>query len=198
MPELGTVGQRYYDELSAYAPDDEGYGWAWAYWLGGLGLLSEDLDEALREQEDGRDGLQALMDPQSAPEWALDWLRMLPGVTFPKDASPERKRQLLQQTPAKDRGSEKAIIGAARQYLSDPVAGHVFIEAPFEGSCWRILVVTAASETPDEEAVRRALDSGKVLAAGVRLTYRAAPLVIDALEGTIDELEGTIDALGSE
>lgn len=192
-PTVGSYAQRLHDQLSVYVPTDEDLGWPYLTWLGALGVMAQPLDDVVRQAGDGRDGLQAFMDPDSTPAWALPWLAMVAGVQLSIELDATQQREAIKQTPAQDRGKKKAIVGAARRYTTDPQNAAVFIEERYRGDPYQVLIATRAAQTPDLAAVERAITDDDTAPAGVLFTVGLGP-VIDELADTIDNQPGSIDS----
>lgn len=175
QPTVGAYAQRLYDTLQVYVPDDEQHGWAFLHFLEAIGQMRQPVDDIVRQAADGRDGLQALMDPDTCPAWALPWLAMFAGVQLSIELDETQQRETIKQCPARDRGKKKAIVGAARRYLTDPAAGTVTITELYHGDPYTVLLVTYAPQTPDPDAVVKAVTADDTAPAGVVFVIRVDP-----------------------
>lgn len=171
QPTVGAYAQRLYDTLQIYTPDDEQQGWAFLHYLQAIGQMRQPVDDIVRQAQDGRDGLQAFLDPDTTLAWALPWLAMLAGAALSIELDETQQRETIKQCPARDRGKRSAIVGAARRYTTDPANAYVFIEEQYEGDPYRILIKTLTSQTPDPDAIVRAVTADDTAPAGVLFTF---------------------------
>lgn len=128
---------------------------------GAMGL--QPLWDVINDQDDAP-GWSQVLDLDRAPVAWLPWLGQFVGVHYRAGLPETEQRLRIRETDGFKRGSVGAIQGAARQYLAGPdgtgsTATVYLIER--HGSPYRYTVTTWASETPDSDAVLRALKEQK-------------------------------------
>jgi hypothetical protein len=167
MPVINTAGQTLYDHVAALMADDEEYGWAGIFLCSAIGAMLQGADQII-EDDDTYPGWARLLDPAVCPAQWLPWLAWLYGVTLVPGASEAQQRATITDLPPHQRGTTAALVAAAQQYLTG--ARDCFV-AERDGGAYRLTIVTHTSETPDPDAVLRALLDPRVKPAGLLLTY---------------------------
>jgi len=165
-PTLTPVGERLYEALAPLAFADAEHGWALAIYCAASARMLDEVAALSRDTDDGRPGWTDVLDPDRAPEGWLPWLGAFVGVDIPDWLDEGAKRLRVRETAGFRRGSPEAIRGAARQLLTGQ--RRVYLTER-HGSPYRYSVSTFASETPDAEAVERALVEQKP--AGLVMAY---------------------------
>lgn len=122
----------------------------------------------------GCDGSRTTTDPSVAPAWALDHAALYTGGTVParhpgepEDAHLARARVEITSPTGMRAGSRGAAIAAATMWLTGTRT--LIFRETWQGSIWRVMLVTRPAETPDPAAVRAAVEA--TLPAGVRLIH---------------------------
>jgi hypothetical protein len=140
---------------AAYDSDQTGWALAWLCWASG-DILSDPYDFTQLGWDDADD-------PDTTPIWFLPHLAMKNGVRLiPNGLTEEQQRARVRSTDGLRRGTPDAIIGAARQYLSDPVNATVILlertnpDDPGDQP-YHYTVITYTDETPDSDLVEAAL-----------------------------------------
>lgn len=180
--------QRAYDALGPWArADDTGELLDYVRVL--LSPLT-DIDDIIRSS-DTHEGWGNLLDADTAPAWVLPWLAQFVGVQLIGNVSDEAQRIRIKSAAGFHRGTPAAIIAAAQQYLTGNRRVELYER---EVTPWRFRLRTYVSETPDPDAVVRAVTALKP--AGLVFTYELQSGVeIDGLTGTIDgQGAATIDS----
>jgi hypothetical protein len=152
-PALQSSAADLYAAVAPLSPQDEQLSWPLAQFCGGLGTILQTLEDLTEPLPDGRYGLDRLLDPDLAPTWALPWLGMATGTKLPPSLDEIASREAIKQTPAQDRGTAAAIIGAARRRSLDPVNYPVPFVAPYNGSLYEALLVVYNLSPADLKAL---------------------------------------------
>lgn len=148
-----------------------------------------EIDDLVRDS-DTHMGWGRLLDVDVAPEWALPWLAQFVGVTpvFGLDEASQRLR--IKEAAGFHRGSVNAIKAAAGQYLTGTRRVELYER---DGSAWRFRIRTYASETPNAQAVKDAVEALKP--GGLVFIHEVQTgLAIDQMVGTIDQQNQTINS----
>jgi hypothetical protein len=137
-----------------------------------LGQMFEQSEQAARPGDDLPPWSQ-MFDPTMAPDAALAWLAQWVGVPAEFKSSLEtdadffaRQRQRISDHLGWNRGTRAAMIAVVVPLLTGNKS--VFFEERAT-SAYTITVITRTAETPDPDAVERALRTQKP--AGIVLTY---------------------------
>lgn len=155
----------------------------WAY-----SILCQALLQAGLELEQGFDPdpphypVGVLM-TYNAPAWALPWAAQIVGIGYlPAGLGEQDLRDLIKGAANWQSGTTATMEAVAKRYLTGTKTVY-FRER--DGDPYFLEVVTKASETPDPEAVRRALEAAKPV--GLVLHYRTVP-GLDYQQLTTDSL----------
>lgn len=101
----------------------------------------------------------ALLDPDVCPAELLDWLAVYAGSVLPPSALTEaEKRYRILQSAGRYRGTPRAVIEELQLHLTGTRTVYVGFHTPDE---WHYSVATITSETPDADAVERAVIAQK-------------------------------------
>jgi hypothetical protein len=146
-----SSGERLYAAVAPLSPQDAELGAPLRTFCDGLGKVLAGFDSIFAPTDRHPDGLDKLLDPDDTPDWALPWLGMATGTKIVPGLSTTAQREAIKQTPAQDRGTAPAIIGAARRRSNDPVHYPVPFFAPYNGSVYEALLVVYQL-TPEKEA----------------------------------------------
>lgn len=121
-----------------------------------------ELEELVREVErrvGSRDAVFELLDPDAAPADWLEWLAQRGGVSIDGVDGEETRRRRIAEAPQRLRGTPSAVKSAARRYMTGGRQIRVSERTDGDGGAdpdW-VRVRTYAPETPDQDAVLRAL-----------------------------------------
>lgn len=126
----------------------------------------QEVEDLIRDDDEGRPGWSSILDVDRAPAKALPWLGQLVGVRPALLLDEASQRLRIRETAGFQRGTRKAIAGAARQYLTGTRAVRI-IER--DTSPYHFRVHTYLTETPDASDVEAALLAEKP--AGLQMTY---------------------------
>lgn len=173
MPEPTLTGfaADLYERLSPWAHADADNGYALALLCQAVGAQFDEIDAVARAGTDDEPGWAALMDPDAAPAFTLDWLAQFAGVSLNRTLDEAQKRVAIRATEGVvKRGTPAAMQRAARPFLTG--AQSVFL-AERDGDAYQLTVITRTDETPDPDAVEAALLSQKP--AGIVMTYSVVP-----------------------
>lgn len=148
---------------------DEEAEWHLLLYLDGPGELLGELDDLVRDSEDGP-GWSAPFDVDRAAMEQLPWLGQLVGVRIPEGLTLEEARDWVQSTTGWHRGTPAAIKAAARATLVAPKKVNL-VER--DTSPYRLRVQTYAIQTPDPAATEAAVRAQKP--AGLVMFYDLLP-----------------------
>lgn len=174
-----------YGSLGPWARTDENVGHL-------LGLVDAifgqivEIDDLVRDS-DTHVGWGRLLDVNVAPVWALPWLAQFVGVTPIFGLAEASQRLRIKEAAGFHRGSVKAIKAAAGQYLTGTRRVELYER---DGSAWRFRVRTYASETPNAQVVKDAVEALKP--AGLVFVHE----VQNGIQ--INQMVGTIDGQGAQ
>lgn len=120
---------------------------------------------AIVSHNDDFDGQGILLDVDEAPAWGLNWLAQLPGAAGVKYLAESAKRAAIKEQKGLNRGKPSAIESAIKETLTG--TKYVFLQSPYNGSAYQVLLVTHTSETTDAAVTaavaRAALPAGRIL-----------------------------------
>lgn len=165
--------QRLYAELRAYTHGDAANGYPLLTLIESFGHLAQQVDDYARDTDEGP-GWSNLIDGTRAPADALGYLGQFVGVEPPRlldgetdEEYAERFRSLILAPLGFIRGTPAALRLVAQQHLTG--TKQVYFYERDGGNAYQLRIHTRAAETPDPDAVERALISQKP--AGIVLTY---------------------------
>jgi hypothetical protein len=171
-PPMGTFAQDLYGRLAPVAVHDESLGWPLAYFCEALGQMFQDMEDVVRDSEDGP-GWSSVMDLTRVPLLWLPWLAQFIGVTLPKRLDGEtdgdyrtRAALYVSNRPGFKRGTPAAMIAAAKETLTG--SQYVLFDER-NPDAYGLLVRTRTAETASEADTLAALMSQKP--AGIVLDY---------------------------
>jgi len=146
-PVLESFAAALYQELSPLALQDEANSWALAYYLASIGEGFQIVEDLARDTPT-RPGWASLLDPQTAPSYALDWLGQFVGVEIPVGVTEQAKRDLIQDLAGWRRGTPGSIRAAVQLYLTGTKE---VVITERDTSPYHFEVATRFSETPVAE-----------------------------------------------
>lgn len=124
------------------------------------------LDPYAAIAEDDR-GIGVLLDPADCPAFALDWLGQITGAGDMSTLDEAGKRYRIDSLPRHKRGRIETIVAAMQTELTGDKT--VWVQERYQGSPYKLLLVTRTSETPD---AARALAAAKLATpAGRQITH---------------------------
>jgi hypothetical protein len=189
-PVVSDTAERLYARLGPIVAEDEDYGWAFLHLVEAATRPLDEVEGLARDTEDGP-GWSSLMDPDTAPEWALGWLAQFVGVSLLGNLDVASQRLRISETGGFNRGKPSAIIAAAQQFLTGTKKVDLYER---DGSAYRLRLRTYAGETPADTTQLHAAIMAQKPAGLVLVLEVQEGLTIDQLTGTIDGLAGTIDS----
>jgi len=110
-----------------------------------------------------------LFDIDKCPDFALPWLAQVVGVRLPSSITGDEAREYIKALSFEEVGKPSAIRAAVGIYLTGNKT--VYFRERDAGDAYALEVVTVVSETPDPEAVARALEAS--VPAGIIIRYRS-------------------------
>jgi len=108
-------------------------------------------------------------DIDKCPDFALPWLAQVVGVRLPSSITGDEAREYIKALSFEEVGKPSAIRAAVGIYLTGNKT--VYFRERDAGDAYALEVVTVVSETPDPEAVARALEAS--VPAGIIIRYRS-------------------------
>lgn len=153
-PVVSDAAERIYDRLRPYQLGDEAAGWLLLALCEALSRTLVRPNELLRHDDTGT-GWRRLLDADRAPAWALPFLAQWVGVApLPRGLTEQQTRDLIRDAPGLRRGTPAAIVTTARRYLT----GHqTVLLRERDGDPYFLTIVTRTAETPDPDALLRAV-----------------------------------------
>jgi hypothetical protein len=124
-PPLGSVGADLYAAVEPLAWVDPEHDWALAHLCEALGRLSQELEDLIRDPDEGRTWSK-LLDVDTAPGAggridALPWLAQLAGVRLPAGLSDGERRDAIRRRSGTWRGTTDAVVSVAERFVADGV-----------------------------------------------------------------------------
>lgn len=179
LPDVGSVATELYERFNPLAYADQAYGYPLLHLFQGLGLQLQDVEDVIRDTPDGP-GWSSIVDVNRAPLNYLPWMGQMVGVIAPPQNAGESTEDYTQRLRDQimihggfARGRPATIVAAAQTTLIGPKRVHL-IER-YQGSAYRMLLVTYDDDTPDP-AVTEALVTGEtVKPGGIKLIYEHHP-----------------------
>lgn len=148
------AGVRLYRRLEPVAYDDANQGYALLYLAAAL-MSPREILEVVRADEYHAIPWGRVLDPDACPSELLDWLAVFAGVTLPPSAlTSSEKRYRILQAAGRYRGTPRAVIEELQLVLTGTKTVYLGYHTPDE---WHYSVATVAAETPDADAVERAV-----------------------------------------
>lgn len=170
-PVLTAAAQRLFGQFAPVGYDDTANGDALA-WL--CQAYATAFNQLYDVQVDEPVPWAKLMDADTCPVWALEWLAQFNGVTLASESTEAQKRAAITSLGGQQRGNLTVLRATAQQYLSGNKSVTVLER---DSSPYHLTVVTYESETPVAAATRteigNALQAQKP--AGLVLVYRVDP-----------------------
>lgn len=163
MPDLQPVAAQLYELLEPLTGYEVQYDYALAKALQAWCLPYE---EAFPLAQDPT----IMVDIDRTPDKFVPWLGQFVGVLPRAGLTPEAARLRVRETDGWLRGTPGAIVGAAKQYLTGQK--RVSLHERTTGA-YRLSIITYEDETPDEAAVRSALE--EQVPWGLKWTYDVMP-----------------------
>jgi Phage tail protein (Tail_P2_I) len=151
-----SMGDRLYQHLLPLAWRDREHGFALLKFCRTIGQQMQEVEDVIRDTPEGP-GWSAIVDINRVPDKYVDWLAQLVGVRLDPLWTYEQKILAIRDLTAWRRGTPRAIVAAAQQWLTGNKT--VVLEEQFDGNAYRMNVITYTDETPypaeTERAVRR-------------------------------------------
>lgn len=187
---LGPLAAEVAQELAPLLAQDEENGGAGAHFVAVLCSPIEVVAEAVREDEDGRDGFAVFMDLEDCPASALPWLLQFKGVRATPGLSEAQAREEGRTAEGLHRGSVPSMVKAAARHLTGTKTVRVLDRAG--GDPYATTVITRTSETPDPAVTLADILSDKIIGEIITHIVSDAP-IIDEFTLDIDSLAEDID-----
>lgn len=150
-PVVSDAAERIYSRAPAYQKDEgDASGWVMLHLCEAAARTVARCTEALRHDDRGS-GWRRMRDPNRCPSWALDWLRHHVGLdAFPADYTEQQKRDLIRNSPRFRRGTEPAILAAAKLHLTGEKRVYLFKRV---GGSRHYRTAVFADDAPDPQRV---------------------------------------------
>lgn len=146
---------------------DAQYGYAHGYLSESMMHMYQDVASLVDPEDDSP--WVPLFDVNKCPDWALPWLAQVVGVRLPSSITGDAAREYITALSFEEIGKPSAIRAAVSIYLTGNKT--VYFRERDQGDAYALEVVTVDAETPDPEAVARALESS--VPAGIIIRYRS-------------------------
>jgi hypothetical protein len=170
-PIVSKTAEEIYAGLIPWTDDDEALDWPLLKYVDSI---TRDLDvlNTLVRDSDERPGWSLALDVDAAPKEYLPYLAQFFGVSVDQDLSEADQREQIKETARFKRGTLKAILSAARPYLTGSKAVGYIERYP---DPYHLYIATFTEQTTDPAKVLAALMSQKP--AGLIIDYN----VLDGL-----------------
>lgn len=191
-PPLEPEAAYLYQQLLPMAEDDADTGYVTAHLCAVL-MKPVELVSQLAKEDGDKPGWRSAVDVDNAPAQLLPWLGQFNGTPLEDTEPEEEMRRKIREARGSHRGTTRAILSDVAATLTGTKSVRLIERdgpSPFEN-----VVVTRASETPDEAATLAALNNRQTKPLGV--VYQlvvATSILVDELTGTTDEQVGTTDS----
>jgi hypothetical protein len=190
-PTLEPEAAYLYQQLRPIAGEDAEHGYATAHLCAAL-MKPVELISKLASEVGDRPGYADAVDLPETPTQLLPWLGQFSGTPLIDGEDPEEQRRKIREARGSHRGKVQAILSDVKATLTGTQT--VTLIERYEGKTCMNLVITRASETPDEAATLAALNNRQTKPLGaVYILVAADSILIYELLGTVDEQAGTID-----
>lgn len=168
-PVVNPIAERIYAEIEPVTyGDGDGNNWALLRFIHAWTQPMMILEEVVRDTDDGP-GWSAIMDPDRAPAFFLQWLSQLIGSRPVAGETEAQARLRIAGMSGLRRGSAQAMRAAAERTLTG--TKYLIFNERYQGSAYRLAIRTLTSETPDPAQVEADLRAQKP--AGIILDYAA-------------------------
>lgn len=187
--------QEWYSRLSETTRAmDAANGFFQRRWMALIGSQADEIRQFferiiyLTPDEGGEPGdTSDLVNPETADVAWLDYMAQLYGVRVSPGMTVEAKRSaILYGSSGQNAGQEEAILNAARVVLTGTknatLTRHYTGGDPAVAPVWKLLIRTRISETPDVDAVLRAVELARAKPAGALLYHEAIGVSWDTIE----------------
>jgi hypothetical protein len=179
-----------YELAPLLAQDDDSNGNVGAHFIAALNGPLEVIAEAVREDEDERDGFAVFLDLDRAPAIALAWLAQFKGVRATPGLAEADSREEVRNAEGLHRGTTAALVQAGQRSLTGTKTVRVLERVG--GAPYALTVITRTSETPDPAVTLAAFMAAKRI--GILLTHVVSDApIIDEGTRTINAAAGNID-----
>lgn len=168
-PIVGTVAEALYARMAPVADQDEALGWPLLNYIGAVcDSYLQDIDD-LSSDKPTYIGWGGILNPDTAPTYALGWLAQLVGVRLNPSLSTAQNIALIKTPIGFQRGSPAAIKAAVLPYLTGTKT--VSLVERYTADAYKVLVSTLTGEVPDTAAMQAAALAQKP--AGILMTFTA-------------------------
>ncbi|MBJ7348816.1 MAG: hypothetical protein JHC87_09635 [Thermoleophilaceae bacterium] len=113
-------------------------------------------------------GLGSMLDVAKCPAWALDWLAQFSGTGDIANSTEAQKRDKIKRRNSQARGTLESFRAAVEATLTG--SKFVYLSENYQGSPYRVLLVTHGEETPGDGSITFAAAT-RALPAGRQLTH---------------------------
>lgn len=174
-PVVGRLAEIAYSQMEPVARAyDEARGWPLLKFLHAYYLPLQQVDDIVRDRDDFP-GWGILFDPEQCPARYLPWLAMFAGVRLRVGMTEAQMRALIKDRPALARCTPQALVDQVKTALLEGSTKKVILRERYKATdpgvdhaAW-FEVITKTDETPDPDAVRRAILEQKEV--GLLFTY---------------------------
>lgn len=177
-------------ELAPLLAVDFNYGNVGEHFIAALNGPIEVVAEAVREDDEERDGFAVFLDLDNCPAFALPWLGQFKGIKSTPGLVETDARDEIRYGEGLRRGTVDALERAGQRHLTGTKAVRIVERAA--GDPYALTVITRTSETTDPATTLADLLSAKRI--GIVLTHIVSDApTIDEGTRSIDTATGIID-----
>jgi hypothetical protein len=168
-PVVGEVAEEMYRRMGPVTDQDEVLGWPLLTYVGAFcDTYLQDIDD-LSSDQPTYGGWGGIMNPDTAPLYALPWTAQFVGVRYNSALSQADNIALIKEPTGWKRGSPQAIIAAIKPFLTGSKS--VVLTERYTGDAYKVLVTTQTGECPNVPAMQAAALAQKP--AGILMTFSA-------------------------
>lgn len=194
MPiDLQPLAAEVAEELAPLLTQDDENGNVGEHFIAVLNAPLEVIAEAVREDEDERDGFAVFMDIDSAPAEALPWLAQFKGVRATPGLAEADTRAQIASAEGLHRGSIDSLKRAGARHTASHDPNLIRVLDRVGGDPYATTVITRTSDTPDPAQTLADLLSDKIIGEIITHVVSDAP-IIDEFTLTVDGLTEAVDS----
>lgn len=168
-PTVGETAENLYSALGALTAGDEENGWHLLMFVDALTSVMTEKIHMLAADRNGKPGWSVVFDPDECPSYALPYLGQFVGVALEPSLTEAEQRTKITLPEGWQRGTKAALVAAVQRQLTG--TRRVLLRERYPDNAYQLSVRTMVDETPDTDAVLRAILTQKPI--GIVLNYEA-------------------------